>query len=812
MRSLWGALARLAVLLLAAGAALLRPDTAHAVVAPPTLDSAQVTLAYYGTLRLSGQKPDLSVIRLEHENGDELPCPGGQDPMTSTWTCSVDTDRLFPRPPGARPTETFSVYAVDTSSSEISSAAPVVVTYAPSRFAVTSSSVLPAGDSIVLEGQREQGYVEVDWTIEGPSGPLLAGPAPCEAPDPDRTGFTCRFVDRTPRSAGAPAPGTVSAKALPAGGYTATLHEYLSDLGVIDTLTFEFAILEPPLPPAPTSSPSFSPPPKPTSSPTPHPSPGPDPGPSPGPEPGPDPGPDPTPGPGPAPPPTEPTELPPDPVPPASESTSPSPGPVDPDRPVAARRAPVGPGQDILRLLLLAVLGFTILALVGRPGLALGGRFAPGSTRTGAGARLGGGVVLGGGAALGLVAGSAVDGVDDPAETAVEDTVGRGDRSLTWRAPGVAAVDRLGFDLPRRLAPRWPLLARLVADATPLRAALGSLSLLVPAGALALGALAATGADADRPTGTGVGLVAVLLVVGLLDAAAGALALAGYSLVLLASVGPSVVGSAAASTLRGLLAIAMLWCLVSLLAAAARPLRRIRAAGQSYLWDRAADTAIAALVCGWAVDGLVGGLDDLVGRPQPLTEHAHALGLLTIAAVVGRFLLEELVARAYPRRLRAVHDPRALGVEPSVAVQARVLAVRVAGLVFVAWALLGGSWQLGAMVAVFALPQVLALTEPWWRRTPGAARAGWAVPSGVTQTLLLVAVGVALAYLIEAHAGADRVDALRTGVVLLALPASVLGVLEALAPERPEPPWTWPRQLAGAAVVLATVLLVLVVG
>ena len=139
-------------MLLVAGAALLCSDPAHAVVAPPTLDSARVTLGYYGTMRLSGQKPDVSIIRLERENGDELPCPGGQDPMTSSWTCAGRPVRLFPRPAGAAPTESFSVYAVDTSSSDVSAAAVVVVTYAPSRFAVTSPSALPAGDTILAGG------------------------------------------------------------------------------------------------------------------------------------------------------------------------------------------------------------------------------------------------------------------------------------------------------------------------------------------------------------------------------------------------------------------------------------------------------------------------------------------------------------------------------------------------------------------------------------------------------------------------------------------------------------------------------------
>ena len=278
----------------------------------------------------------------------------------------------------------------------------------------------------------------------------------------------------------------------------------------------------------------------------------------------------------------------------------------------------------------------------------------------------------------------------------------------------------------------------------------------------------------------------------------------GYTAAVLAG-GLTAGGLTVGQGLRGLVGVAALWFVVPLVAGAARPFRRVRAAGQVYAWDRLADAVIASLLCAWAVQGLVGSLDDLVGRSQPLTQHADAFALLTLGLVAGRFGLEELAARAYPRRLDTVHHQET-PTEPSLLVQLRGVLVRSGFLAFFAWAFLGSCWQLWVGVAIFALPYALALVHA---RIPDAKPLALTIPRGVVETLVLVVVGTALAYWIDGTSEQDTVDALRNGFVILAVPASAIGVLGVIGGEPPAQPWTWPRQLAGAAVVVATVLVVL---
>ncbi|MFM8351136.1 MAG: hypothetical protein ACKN9D_08690, partial [Actinomycetales bacterium] len=66
-----------------------------------------------------------------------------------------------------------------------------------------------------------------------------------------------------------------------------------------------------------------------------------------------------------------------------------------------------------------------------------------------------------------------------------------GDSSPLHKAPGTAFVDELSYVGIAAIGPRSPLIARALADGGPVRAMLGSLSLLLPVAAMALAVVAA---------------------------------------------------------------------------------------------------------------------------------------------------------------------------------------------------------------------------------------------------------------------------------------------------------------------------------
>lgn len=790
--------------------ALLAPAVAQA--APPSVpvpDRPNDYTDYHSGAFLSGSKQEGTVIELELDDGSTPPCSNGDVLVFTSWQCGLSSDYFWPRGPGDPETESIKVYSRDPVTAERSAAAVITLSFGESAFAITSPFELPAGDQMLLEGVRDMG-ARIDWVLEGPDGVVFGQPRDCEIPqDIEMQWFSCEYDG----SQVLPQRGRARAAAalVPDGLYTATFREY-QGIQQIGEIVFGFRVgpapvTGPPVPPDPSDPPD---PTDPTDPPTTS-----DPG---GGDGGGDGGPDgatsPTDGPT-----TTPTTT-------GQEGTStagesepsnqtPTSTPVEEPEDTVQAAAP-SVGQDILPWLILAVLVFTVMGTLGMPGLALGGRFAPGSTRTGGGqvpvgrwpradAPAGGTGVhrASPGGLLGMAAGE-VGAADEAVEVAAERTEGWGDRSPTWRAPGHGAVDALSATLPGRLAPRWPLLARLVDDGSPARAVLGSLSLLLPAAGLVLGAVG--GRQVDGPFAPGLVLSAVLLAIGLADALAGVAAVVGFTVVAVASGAVTAGDLTLGQGLRGLVGVAALWFVVPLIAGAARPFRRRRTAGQVYAWDRAADATIAALLCGWPVQGLVASLDGLVGRGQPLTEHANDLALLTVALVAGRFGLEELAARAYPRRLATVHHD-AEPTDPSLLVQLRGVVVRAGFLAFFAWAFLGSCWQLWAGVAVFALPYALALVH---EHVPDARPIALTVPRGVVETLVLVVAGTALAYWIDGSASESSMTALRNGFVILAVPASVLGVLGVVGGEPPAQTWTWPRQLAGAAVVAVTLLVVLV--
>lgn len=788
-----------------------------AEAAPPDPPSMQrgyddVSVDYTANPEVHGNKPvGTSVIVRRAADGSTIPCLQ-EDPLSlSSWGCTMD-QRNFPQNRDAT-TETVIELKAHTvnGAGEESTGTPFRLRIQPSIFKVTTPPKLADGDLIVLEGQREMHVADVRWTVTRGSVTLVDFES-CRIDDGkedagELDSFACTYDSTAARESARSEAGDKHrrsaharlATAVPPGTYSAVLQEFVpGDTVPVDEITFAFTVGTPPAtttPPAPKA-------PKPTT-------------PS-------SPGRTAEAGPG-----LSPLLIPPSlaaprvPVPSETEPESPLVAPgielLAPSSPTPAAQKSTVPLYDPFRVLVIGIIAFTTLAMIGAPGLGVAGRFAPTSTRTGGGAAARGrwpradamrsATVAAPSAPVALAgaAGASVDGADDSAGTEAATVQGWGDRSGTWRAPGHEVADRWGRHVPVWLSPRFPLLARILADSSHLRAAFGSAWALSPIVGGALGLAAAVASD-GRPLAPGLTLIVALMIWSVLDAAAGLAAATAFALAVLVSGGLSAGDLTLAQGLRGLLGLAALWALVPLIAGAARPFRRLTADGQVYGWDRIADTVIAALITGWAVQGIVGSLGDLVGRPQSITQHADALALTTIGLVMVRFAIEEVIAHGYPARLQAVHD-HAEPAAPTTVTQVRGIVLRTTLMVLFAWAFIGHSWHLWVGVGLFLLPQVVDLLAD---RIPDVAPLRFVVPRGVVEVMVMVVIGSAIAYTIDAWEGRRELDALRIGFVALAVPGAVMSVLAAVGGEPPAQRWTWSRQLAGAAVVAFTVILVLV--
>ena len=378
------------------------------------------------------------------------------------------------------------------------------------------------------------------------------------------------------------------------------------------------------------------------------------------------------------------------------------------------------------------------------------------------------------------------------------DRVGIGDRSWTWRWPATRALDALAFTLPARLAPRSPLLARVVADGTYLRAMLGSSALLGPLAGLALGvaAVSDSGGDALPPA---TALVIAIAVLGVLDATA------GFVAVLTFAAGVVALGGVDSNAgLRVMLALGALWFVLPVLAGAARPLRRPPTRSFADSWDRGADVVIASLIGAWAVQKIGLALPGLAGEPLPIAEHADTVALCALAALVARLGLETLATHLYPWRL----DVTEAGPLPNPRAPQRLasIAVRAAIFVFLATIVVGSSWQLWVGTALFVAPRVLAIYE---QRMPSSATLHRLRPKGIVEVVLMLAIGTAIAALLLREMDENAPTFLADAFVLLAIPGFVLSLVERFGRGGSEPVIGWGKRIAGVAILVVGLALAL---
>ncbi|HET9059645.1 MAG TPA: fibronectin type III domain-containing protein [Acidimicrobiales bacterium] len=371
----------------------------------------------------------------------------------------------------------------------------------------------------------------------------------------------------------------------------------------------------------------------------------------------------------------------------------------------------------------------------------------------------------------------------------------RGDKSRTWQWPGVAVLDRLSRSLPERLGARSPLLARIVADGASLRAVFGTASLVVPLAGMVLGVFAAlsVGGYAMPPS---FGYLAAIIVLGVFDALAGALAALVFLIGVTAAGG---VGSWA--DVRMMLAVCVLMFVAPLTASKARALRRKMATGPSYWFDRAGDLAIAALLAAYGVEKLVGGLKPLSSLQLPVASDGAKVALTVLAAVVVRYGIETAVVHWYPYRLAEISSEEIPS--PGQLHTHFVTLFQTALFIFVAYPVLGGAWELYAGALLFWGGIMLSIAEdklpdvPWVKRLSS---------KGYVKSVVTIVIGSVTAAIVSALLP-SATEQLTLGFLIFMVPGLVLTVLGGLGRHGKKLALTWPSRAAGTIVLAVGVLL-----
>ena len=200
--------------------ALLAAPPAQAAPAAPLLDSPTTHTDYWSNTFVTGGKDLGARIELQVDDGRVFTCDS--NPVLGRFECSIPAEAFWPRRVDDPKEEVVDVYAVDVLGAR-SPAAVLTVVLADSRLEITTPPVVPSGDTITLDGEREYSTT-IEWQLEGDTGLVLHG-QPCTLPeDVEDRSFSCTY-DTT--GAGAPRPAQALAMVVPDGEYEATFTELL---------------------------------------------------------------------------------------------------------------------------------------------------------------------------------------------------------------------------------------------------------------------------------------------------------------------------------------------------------------------------------------------------------------------------------------------------------------------------------------------------------------------------------------------------------------------------------------------------------
>jgi hypothetical protein len=267
-------------------------------------------------------------------------------------------------------------------------------------------------------------------------------------------------------------------------------------------------------------------------------------------------------------------------------------------------------------------------------------------------------------------------------------------------------------------------------------------------------------------------------VIGIIDAASGAIIAIVYGFIALAS--QNLINTI---DLRVILGLSLIFFAPVLLAGTIRPVRRERA-DWNFI-ERIADIAIASFFASFSVQGLFAALDGLSQQKSVLASYGFHFSVITGVAIAFRFVAEDLASRYAPARLNYLVPTRKIPQDGSYFVGS--LLIRLGLFLLFLYGFFGPSWQIFIAIAMLMIPQVLKVTSKNFPNVPFLFQA---LPSGLPQMVTMSFVGMALSNWVNSLPLVAE-DRSKTIVLLLGIPGLLLGFLKSFGREPAEGDVKW---------------------
>lgn len=324
---------------------------------------------------------------------------------------------------------------------------------------------------------------------------------------------------------------------------------------------------------------------------------------------------------------------------------------------------------------------------------------------------------------------------DQRAELSGDDTNSVGKEFLATRSTRRSYFSSFALDEFRNLSTislskYSPMFSRLMSDGGYLQYFIGSLSLIFPALGVVLGVLAQRDIlSFGYLTTPSLSISLALILLGCFDAGAAFIASVVFGFLCYQSNLLTTVFD-----IRTYLGISLLWFTPALMANATRTLRRSRRDLGN--WDRAADFLIGALLSGWAVKGIVNGLNGLAHLTLPLSEYADLCGAVVALALLLRYGLEEIASYKHEGYLAYVSPTHLHEQSPNFKLLSWF--TRALLFLFLSISFFGLTWQLWLALVLLVLPWLLGTIKS---KLPNSPLLYHLIPVGIPSIIIMTLFG-----------------------------------------------------------------------